>query len=428
MALFNASAGGKDLIGYHLNQGPSREGLFVEIGRLEKIFYRADLIAKRLQGDENAIQQALAEIGDVGTILKDGLPPKLELVSSEQNGLELVLKYHLIDQGGGIGQLSYRINGVEQVTRQTSVGIAGMGFNEITIPLPQGQSTIELSANNARNTIESKPLSTQASVDISALNKPALYVLAVGVSEYKDRSMKLNYADKDAQAVSKLLSGGDKLFNIQPEQIITLTNRDVTLKSIQQNFKQLAAKTKPEDVFILYLAGHGKVFDGSYHFIPSDAIYSNEKAFRAASLDEHKLRGLLASIKAQKSVLILDTCYAGQMAQSADINPKNLLVASRGGIDEKTAISRLMRATGRAVLAASTDTQLALEGYKGHGFFTHALLEGLQGGADMDKDDYVHVMELGGFLGKRVPELTEERQFPMMETEKLQDFPLSASE
>jgi hypothetical protein len=45
------------------------------------------------------------------------------------------------------------------------------------------------------------------------------------------------------------------------------------------------------------------------------------------------------------------------------------------GMAEKTAIARLTRATGRATIVASTDSQPALEGYKGHGMFTYVLLE-----------------------------------------------------
>ena len=64
-------------------------------------------------------------------------------------------------------------------------------------------------------------------------------------------------------------------------------------------------------MFVLYLAGHGIVLEGSYHFIPSEAVYSSENAMHEQSLNEQRLRELLAKIHAQKSLIILDTCYAG---------------------------------------------------------------------------------------------------------------------
>lgn len=98
-------------------------------------------------------------------------------------------------------------------------------------------------------------------------------------------------------------------------------------------------------------------------------------------------------------------------------------VASRG-LSEQTAITRLFHATGRAVLAASSDNQLALEGYQGHGFFTSALLAGLHGDADKVKDGAVEVLELAKFVQDEVPKISQERQFPVFESQGLIDFPI----
>jgi uncharacterized caspase-like protein len=166
-------------------------------------------------------------------------------------------------------------------------------------------------------------------------------------------------------------------------------------------------------VFVLYLAGHGIVLSSAYHFIPADAIYHNEQALREASLDEQRLRELLAKIRAQKSLIILDTCYAGAASKLASLTTT---VAARGDLSEKTAITKLMRATGRAVLAASSDKQLALENYQGHGFFTFALLQGLKGQADLNKDGEISTLELAQFVSEEVPKITQDRQFPIHES------------
>jgi uncharacterized caspase-like protein len=129
---------------------------------------------------------------------------------------------------------------------------------------------------------------------------------------------------------------------------------------------------------------------------------------------------LLAKIKARKSVIILDTCYAGAASSLSGL-PN--LVATRG-LGEKTAITRLMRATGRAVLAASSDKQLALEGHQGHGYFTSALLQGLGGQADGDKDQQIDILELASFLDREVPRISRDRQFPVLETQGLKAFPI----
>ena len=72
---------------------------------------------------------------------------------------------------------------------------------------------------------------------------------------------------------------------------------------------------------------------------------------------------------------------------------------------------------GRTVLSASTDDAPALEGYKGHGVFTYALLEGM-GSADANSNGLIEVTELASWIDQRVPDLSYQafgqRQVPQM--------------
>jgi uncharacterized caspase-like protein len=72
---------------------------------------------------------------------------------------------------------------------------------------------------------------------------------------------------------------------------------------------------------------------------------------------------------------------------------------------------------GRTVLTASTDDAPALEGYRGHGVFTYALLDAF-GRADGNGDGLIDVTELAGFIDQQVPELSvrtfRKRQVPQM--------------
>jgi uncharacterized caspase-like protein len=66
------------------------------------------------------------------------------------------------------------------------------------------------------------------------------------------------------------------------------------------------------------------------------------------------------------------------------------------------------------VVIAATDAEtLALERPElGHGVFTHALLEGLRGKADANKDRKIDAGELISYATKRVSELTAGAQLP----------------
>jgi uncharacterized caspase-like protein len=54
-----------------------------------------------------------------------------------------------------------------------------------------------------------------------------------------------------------------------------------------------------------------------------------------------------------------------------------------------------------------------------NGVFTHALLRGLKGEADRDKDSRVQVSELRDFVGQEVQRLTSGRQSPTARRENL---------
>ncbi len=90
------------------------------------------------------------------------------------------------------------------------------------------------------------------------------------------------------------------------------------------------------------------------------------------------------------------------------------------GLTDYTAVKLLQRAVGSAVFAASSDTQLAFEGYKGHGLFTYVLMDGLRGKADIKKDGYITVLGLADYVEENVTKLSEEifkrQQTPMIQT------------
>ena len=162
------------------------------------------------------------------------------------------------------------------------------------------------------------------------------------------------------------------------------------------------------DVFVLFLAGHGMNLDGKYYFIPWELVYQNEDSVRKNSLSQEKLQKLLSKVSALKSMILLDTCNSGAYAK----------FASRG-LAEKTAMNKLMRATGRATLAGSSESQVALEGYMNHGVFSYVVIQALRGFADKkgNNNGEISINELAEYVCDKVPKLTFKKwgfeQFPM---------------
>jgi uncharacterized caspase-like protein len=180
-------------------------------------------------------------------------------------------------------------------------------------------------------------------------------------------------------------------------------------------FAEMAGKTSASDVFVLYLAGHGKTVDGRYYFIPQDltidGAFTDENinaAVKANAIAQEQWQRWFASVPARKSVILFDTCDSGTL--TGDAGETQLL-------EKGAANDRLAEATGRSILTASGGSQDALEGYRGHGLFTLELLDGINNG-DSDRNGMVDVNELAAYVYAQVTELSlkvfGQRQAPQM--------------
>ena len=228
--------------------------------------------------------------------------------------------------------------------------------------------------------------------------QPALHLMVVGINRYRDRALQLRYAVQDGEAIAGIVSQtGAPLF--RDVRVTQLFDDQVTMNGLDRAFRMVRTTIVPQDVFILYLAGHGVTLDGRYYFLPQDFRYYNDEAVRQNAINQDHLQDWLASIPARKSLVLIDTCESGSFSQS--------MVAMRG-MAEKAAIAKLTRATGRATIVASTDVQPAAEGYQGHGVFTYVLLQGLRH-ADAkygNRDGYTGLFELAAYVGDQVPNIT----------------------
>jgi hypothetical protein len=174
-----------------------------------------------------------------------------------------------------------------------------------------------------------------------------------------------------------------------------LADDEVTIQGIEAAFKALKDKVSAADVFVLFVAGHGRNPNGSYYFLPQDlAGFSATRTLKSHAIGQDRWQAWLAMIPAQKSILVFDTC---ESAAAAGL--------SRGGDRAReTAMDRLRFATGRSVITAAR--QAAFEGYKGHGVLTYAILEALATRAGAA--DEVDLVQLAAYIDLKVPEFSQE--------------------
>jgi uncharacterized caspase-like protein len=167
-----------------------------------------------------------------------------------------------------------------------------------------------------------------------------------------------------------------------------------------------------EDIFILYLSGHGMAMDGKFYFLPADFIFRDDTSLESCAITQDHLINFVAGIPVSKLVVIIDACNAGAAFKGFS----NFLAFNTKGVEDKTAIARFMKTTGRAVFYASGKDKPALEGYKGNSLYTGVMIEGLAGKAAAG-DQEVTLSELKVYLDDMVPKVSKKmfgiEVFPM---------------
>ena len=311
---------------------------------------------------------------------------------------QTIVEVEIIDQGGGIGKVELRVNGVtlgvqERGVRRTDQGSANSINISRTLGLTPGENRIAVLAYNEAGLIASEPAEIIVTSVQQTAAKPRLYVLAVGINDYWDRALKLSYAAPDAKAFGdSLKQAGSKLY--EKIEVRTVLDGEATAEKLDGVFTELGRKVRSQDVFVFFMAGHGKTINAHFYFLPPDFRYAGEDSIVQKGLGQDQLQEWASRIKAQKSVSLFDICDSGGG------NPGRMR-----GIEEKTALDRLARGMGRMVLTATYDGNAATEGYRGHSVFTYTILEGFNA-ADANGDELVDVTELATYVDRRLPDLT----------------------
>ncbi|MGD9229948.1 MAG: caspase family protein [Desulfobacterales bacterium] len=392
----------------HLNVRAGKKVYSIE--QFYGIFYRPDLVYAKLQrGADALIHQNIAKV-DIKKVIAGGAPPAVSFVSPDMSKMvsqrDITITIELTNQGGGIGKLEWKINGITVGVQEEKRGISVKKRKGRYVPirksklitLSPGENIIRIAAYNAKNQITSVSKALTLTLKDEISSKPTLYLLTIAINSYRDKSLWLKYSVPDAESIASAFQNYSHSIFTDVSKT-NLFDNGATYTGIDNMFDLLATKVQPYDVFVLYIAGHGVTLDGRYHFLPYDFRYRNENSIRNYAINQDHFQQWLSRIKARKSLILMDTCNSGSFTKAQFI---------QRGITEKTAIDKLTRATGRATIVASKDDQPALEGFKGHGIFTYVLLSGLKE-ADTrngNRDRLTSIHEMAAYIDEHVPEIT----------------------
>ena len=391
--------------GYYASSPKGDQYLSVKVGgkeysteQLRESFYRPDLVNLALSGGS---LKELKKVADVKP------PPVVAIIdtpkSIDKSDAAITLK--VTDAGGGIGDIRLYLNGSAVMLDSTrGVKIVASNRNEITktykLKLSSGVNLIKAVAFNADNTMQSTGAVHEITAAFKAIGKPSLYALVIGINEYKNPKLQLNYAVADSDLFAKTLQQGASTLFEKVEVKKLSSTEETTRENILKELKAMQT-LNPDDLFVFYVASHGTVDDGEYFLITSNVGSTRTERLKTDAIGQSVFKELISNIPATKKLIIIDTCNAGALGEAIQV-----AMLTRG-MSEDTAMKILSRAVGSTILSASTSLQEALEGYQGHGLFTYVLAEGLKGKADKGKTGYVKTTELADYVDNEVPTLAE---------------------
>jgi WD40 repeat protein len=412
---------------YDASSAKAEEKLNVRVGNrvfpiaaYRDTFYRPDLVKLSLAGN------SLTKLG-FANIDSVKVAPVVELVDLPLSTSEpkLATNVRLTDGGGGIGRVVLFHNGtaVQDIAGTGSSSQPGASITQsFNLDLVDGPNVLQVEAYNAANTMHSDSVIATVAANLPPRNRSSLHAVVVGIQEFKNPNFNLAYPVKDAQLFADTLSKySGKLFqNIDIKLLITPA--DTTRDSLIKVLKDIQGEVEPDDLFVFYVASHGVADDAEFYLITSNVGSVSTEHLKADAVSKEELTALVANIHATKKLMVIDTCHAEALGNALQVG---LLTR---GLDEATALKVLSRAVGTTVLAASTTTQQALEGYEDHGLFTYVVAQGLMGKGDVDQNGIVNTLGLAHYVDANVPELAQQHfnhpQYPTVETNG-QAFPLT---
>jgi WD40 repeat protein/uncharacterized caspase-like protein len=406
---YDASNGG-DVPWLHLvaNNEP------VALKEVKEHYYEPRLLDKLLGFNKEPLRDVKKPVQD----LKPA--PQVMIEAADARKRQLTLK--VSNQGGGIGRVQVFVNNKELLAdaRQGKVDATAREA-ELQIDLSRAPTLIgkgdqvRIVTYNADGDLAGRGMARE--VNLEAGPKPVppeLYAIVAGISAYKGESLNLKFAARDAETVARALEkGAGALFGGDKVHLTLLGGSGkAAVPATKANFQKAfadARKARPQDVFVVFLAGHGltRPEENLYCYLTQDAAsleprdYTDPAARAAKTVTSAELVEWIKQVPALKQVMVLDTCAAG--AASANLTERRDV--SGGQI---RAIEQVKDRTGFHVLMGCAANSVSYEASQyQQGLLTYALLEGMQGPA-LDPRGLVQVDRLFRHAAERVPELARD--------------------
>lgn len=268
------------------------------------------------------------------------------------------------------------------------------------------------------------------------LSTPSLaekHALLVGVGKYKAPFAQLKGPTHDITSLKEALIAN---WDFKPENIQTLVNQQATKDAILSKMRALDGKTRPGDLVFVYFSGHGsssndagfkglaaRIAPTTGALLPSDATKGTPREMYARLIiGKRDLVPILKTLDNGRVVLaVFDACYSGvtvrRLLQPDDAPVSRYAAAATyqspepsppasgadGESQEPYPYTNVVYISASAQMEVAQDlpARMTHDG-KPHGALTDALLVGLTGAADTNRDGVVTPRELHSYAQRQV--------------------------
>ncbi len=237
-----------------------------------------------------------------------------------------------------------------------------------------------------------------ASTDIHAYYDKS-WAIVIGINDYGGRHPTLANAKNDAVGFAAVLEQ-----KLGFENVFLLLDGEATRDAIMDWLRdKLRTQVGRNDRVIFFFAGHGTTWSSIQdaetikygYIIPHDA----EAGKYSQYIDMDELRRACGMIPAKHILIILDCCFSGVAALTSRAAPR-----TGTELDYDAYLREATERSARQILTAGASDEFAADSglCPGHSAFTAVLIEGLEGDADLNKDNLITASELGSYIKQRV--------------------------
>ena len=332
-----------------------------------------------------------------------------------------------------IDHYTYILNGIEYKTELSNHPTNFADTLQLT--LSPGINQIEFycrSSTGVKSLIHKEVITCEKHFD-----KPDLYFVSIGLSAYLDSAYQLNYARKDAEEMAKIFEQTRRYGNVHQKLYLDSAMTSGKLTEIVDFLKQ----AKPNDVVILFYAGHGVLNQKLEYYLATYDMSFNRPEVKGIQFDV--LENSIENLPCRNKLMLIDACHSGELDESSIlINPAkqekiediNFRMAGVSVTDEdglemglfelsKLLFIDMRLSKGTNIISSASGTEYAIEGeaWK-NGVFTYVLKQALQDKtADLNGDRQIRVMELQIYLRNEVSVLSKGKQNPISRKENVKN-------